>query len=438
MKHLKRIRASPEQLRIFSANQLGAELIRGAAGSGKTTTAILRLASLANLMRARKDRVDDESPVRALLLTFNRTLAGYISALIEAQVMGKGHEIEIYTFAEWAMSELRIGSVQADAARAALCGLARKFAGLDSRYLMGEVEYLLGRFKPNELENYVTRERTGRGTSPRVDADLRRRILNEVVYPYCQHLDSNKWIDWNRLAIKMNHDIACLGYDIIAVDESQDFSANQIRAINHHLAHDHAAIFVTDTVQRIYARGFTWIEAGISIAANRSHLLRENYRNTKEIAAFARGILNGISVDADGVLPDLNAATSSGPRPKVVIGRYSKQVSWAINFICHNVELTQETAAFLKPQGGGWFNAIKSELSKFDIKYVDMQRKRDWPQGSENVALSTFHSAKGLEFDYVFVLGFNQQNTPFDSENLTDQILVLRRLLAVAIARARK
>lgn len=84
MKHLGRIKASPEQLKIISTNQFGAELIRGSAGSGKTTTALLRLTSLANMMRARKDRLDDNSPVRVLLLTFNRTLAGYVRALAEA------------------------------------------------------------------------------------------------------------------------------------------------------------------------------------------------------------------------------------------------------------------------------------------------------------------------------------------------------------------
>ena len=59
MKHLGRITASPEQLEIISTNQPSAELIRGSAGSGKTTTALLRLSSLANMMRARKIRVGD-------------------------------------------------------------------------------------------------------------------------------------------------------------------------------------------------------------------------------------------------------------------------------------------------------------------------------------------------------------------------------------------
>lgn len=438
MKHLGRITASSEQLKIISTNQSGAELIRGSAGSGKTTTALLRLTSLANMMRARKDRVGDDSPVRVLLLTFNRTLAGYVRALAEAQVIGTGHEVEIRTFAKWSIMQLGIHAVQANDARENLRRLAGRFTGLDASYVVQEVEYLIGRFEPEDLESYVAAERTGRGALPRVDAALRRRILDEVVHPYVKNLDDKNWIDWNRLAIKMRREVPCLEYDIIIVDESQDFSANEIRAISHHLADDHAVTFVIDTAQRIYARGFSWVEAGIAVSGRRSHKLQENHRNTKEIAAFASSILQGVVVDTDGFLPDLNAATSTGPLPQVISGKYTKQIKWAIKYIRDHVDLENETVAFLKPEGGGWFSTIKNELSSARIDFVDMQRNPDWPEGDVNVAISTFHSAKGLEYDHVIILGFNQENTHFGDEEQTDQIQVLRRLLAVAVARARK
>lgn len=438
MKHLGRITPTPEQLAIISTNQTGAELIRGAAGSGKTTTALLRLTSLTNMMRARKVRIGDNSPVRVLLLTFNRTLAGYVRALAEDQVRTTNHEIEIQTFAKWALSKLGNPAVHDEEARRQLRSLANAFQGLDASYLGKEVEYLLGRFEPEDLDGYITTERTGRGTLPRIDANLRSRILEEVVFPYLRLLDENSWIDWNRLAIKMRREVRCLEYDVAVVDESQDFSANEIRAIKHHLAGDHAVTFVIDTAQRIYARGFTWAEAGVTIAPNRSHRLRENHRNTKQIAAFASGILRGISVDSDGVLPNLDAAVANGPMPQVIAGRYSQQIAWAINYIQGSVDLDNETVGFLKPQGGGWFDKTRLELVRAKIGYVDMQRNSEWPMGTENVAISTFHSAKGLEYDHVLIIGFNQENTEFGEEEATDQIHVLRRLLAVAVARARK
>lgn len=438
MKHLGRITPSSEQLAIISTNRTGAELIRGAAGSGKTTTALLRLSSLASMMRARKDRLDDDAPVRILLLTFNRTLAGYVRALAKAQLKGKQHDIEISTFAKWALGKLDNPTVHEDLAKAQLTRLARAFQGLDTTYVTQEVDYLLGRFQPEDLEEYVTRERSGRGTLPRVDGALRRRILDEVVYPYLARLQQNNWLDWNSLALKMQRELPSLEYDVAIIDESQDFSANEIRAINYHLARDHAATFVIDTAQRIYARGFTWTEAGVTIAPNRSHRLQENHRNTKQIAAFAAGILQGLSIDSDGVLPDLSAATTNGPLPQVISGKYSQQISWVIDYIRRNVDLQNESVAFLKPQGGQWFDTIKHELKIAQIDFVDMQRRPDWPTGPENVAISTFHSAKGLEFDHVIIVGFNQENTAYGDEETSDQVRVLRRLLAVAVARARK
>lgn len=262
--------------------------------------------------------------------------------------------------------------------------------------------------------------------------------MDEVVYPFLNHLDQNGWLDWNALAIKIRRDIASLEYDIIVVDESQGFSANEIRSITHHLADDHAITFVIDTAQRIYARGFTWMEAGVNVTGNRSHRLQENHRNTKEIATFASSILDGLTVDTDGVLPNLDAAQTSGPLPKVISGKYSKQIFWAIEYIRTKVDLANETVGFLKPEGRGWFDTIRAELSKSGIDFVDMQRNPGWPEGDVNVAISTFHSAKGLEYDHVIILGFNQENTRFGDEERTDQIQVLRRLLAVAVARARK
>ncbi|MDT4886177.1 ATP-dependent DNA helicase Rep [compost metagenome] len=119
-------------------------------------------------------------------------------------------------------------------------------------------------------------------------------------------------------------------------------------------------------------------------------------------------------------------------------GRYSRQAVWAARYIQNHVDLRTESVAFLKPQAGQWFDEVRKTLSDHGIAFVDITREREWPEGSENVALSTFHSAKGLEFDYVFIIGFNEENTRFAEEDVDDQVLVLRRLLAVAVARARK
>lgn len=439
MKTLPQVTATAEQLPLISQNRFGVEVICGAAGSGKTSTAILRLRSLCHMFAARHDRLSLSTPVRVLVLTFNRTLAGYVRNLVENQIASNAKiNLQIDTFGRWAMASLGNPNMQAESARTKLNELAENLGELTPSYIVKEAEYLLGRFESVGLEDYITTERTGRGAVPRVDRRLRRRILDEVIYPYLRWLQANGTEDWNTIALHMGRVTNAPGYDIIIVDESQDFSANQLRTIRHHLAPDHAITFVIDTVQRIYARGFTWQESGFEVRPERVHTLRANHRNTVEIAAFAASILHGFGAEPNGVLPNLTAATTRGPLPKVLRGCYSQQVAWAINHIVRHVDLERDTVAFLKPKAGGWFSLIKNQLNQRHIGWTDITREQDWPTGNENVALSTFHSAKGLEFDYVFILGLNHENTPYPDEQLDDEVLVLRRLLAVAVARARK
>jgi superfamily I DNA/RNA helicase len=439
LKTLPQVTATPEQLRLISQNRFGVEVICGAAGSGKTSTALLRLRSLCFMAAARRIRLQDPNPVRVLVLTFNRTLAGYVRNLAEHQIShGSNVSLEIETFGRWAMKSLKFPDVANERAKDKLEGLACNLRVLTPDYLVKEVEYLLGRFEPESLEHYATRERTGRGALPRVDQRLRRRILDEIVYPYRDWIAKESILDWNGVAVAMARDVAPILYDIVIVDESQDFSANQLRAIRRHLASEHAITFVIDTVQRIYARGFTWAEAGFDVRPERVHTLRANHRNTTEIAAFAAGILSGIGVEGDGVLPNLAAAFTHGPKPIVLRGRYSRQVQWAMRRIHEQVDLQEDSVAFLKPRAGEWFHELRNQLRANSFGFADITREPEWPDGPENIALSTFHSAKGLEFDHVFILGFNGENTPYADENVDDEVFVLRRLLAVAIARARK
>jgi superfamily I DNA/RNA helicase len=245
------------------------------------------------MVQERLQREGFDRPPEILVLTFNRTLSRYIHLLISEQIKGAAAaELTVDTFAKWAMSHLGCPKVVANKTRDARIQLLGKQLPLSPRYIAGEVDYLLGRFERTDLERYITEERTGRGAEPRVDRALRRRILDEVVSPYHTYLDKNGLLDWNELAVQMRHSDRKLQYDIVIVDESQDFSANQLRAIRSHLRPEHAITFVIDTLQRIYSRGFTWQEIGFDPRGVRYRTLTENHRNTRQIARFAAGILS--------------------------------------------------------------------------------------------------------------------------------------------------
>ena len=171
MKTLPPITATAEQLPLISQNRLGVEVICGAAGSGKTSTAILRLRSLSLMFTARHARQGNEAPVKVLVLAFNRTLAGYIRALVAQQFpAGLNVDVTVDTFARWALQTLRnprIADGEAEIKR-----LARTIP-LATGYVAKETDYILGRFEPENLENYIAAERTGRGAQPRVDRALK-------------------------------------------------------------------------------------------------------------------------------------------------------------------------------------------------------------------------------------------------------------------------
>ncbi len=436
MRTLEYVKPTDEQLKIVSRNRPVVELIRGAAGSGKTTTALLRLKSLVRVFLSRKEREQSTEPVRILVLTYNRTLRGYIDVLARNSVSETHNvEIRITTFAKWAMRQLGNPRIICKESRKSLLLSLSSEISLPDKFILDEIEYVMGRFLPSDLDDYLTATRYGRGSSPRVDKNLRQFLLEKVIRPYQQHIDKNNQWDWNDLAVKMADIDLDNKYDVVIVDETQDFSANQLRAINRQLAPTHAVTFVVDTAQRIYARGFTWQEAGFIIRPENSKRLEINYRNTIEIARFAAPLVNGIPIDDDATIPDFSKCIKHGEKPIVISGRFAFQTQFVIDHIQRRVDLSKESVAMLHPFG--WFRYIKQQFDRAGLSYVEITQRSEWPTGSENIAFSTLHSSKGLEFDHVFIIGLDAQVTPHGSDDEDDSLITLRRLLAMGISRAR-
>lgn len=439
MRTLLDVKPTPEQLSIISHNRPGIEVIRGAAGSGKTTTALLRLRSLIGAFVNRRRRQQSSEPVRIMVLTYNRTLMGYIDALANQQFSTSSDiDLHISTFAQWAMNKLgRPTIIQPNVERAKILELGAEIS-LPADFLFEEVEYVLSRFLPQNLNEYLTARRDGRGTSPRIDRPIRKSILKDVIEPFQSWKTTHSQMDWNDLAVCLAKDKYPPLYDIIIADETQDFSANQIRAIMNQLASVHAVTFILDSAQRIYARGFTWQEVGVSVRPEQTHRLKRNYRNTIEIARFASSIIKDLNLDDDATMPDFTTCERHGDIPIVLKGRYQDQVEYIISYLRNQIDLSQESVAFLHPLGGNWFRFIRNQLRAACLDYVEITRKSEWPQGTENIALSTLHSAKGLEFDHVIILGLNAETLPHGDDEDDDRLIMLRRLLAMGAGRARK
>jgi superfamily I DNA/RNA helicase len=440
MRILPPVLPTPEQLTIMRQSGSGVSLIRGAAGSGKTTTALLRLKMQCSQRLLRRDRLGSSEPVRVLVLTYNRTLSGYVRELAAQQVADHQElHLEVQTFGKWAKDLVGIDSdliVDRFGMEAMLAPLVRALPS-DNTFLIDEVEYLLGRFPTGHLDSYVSTKREGRGLSPRMERTMRERLLAEVVEPY-QALKAERGVmDWNDIAVAAGDQTGVVPWDVIIVDEAQDFSANQVRTVLQHADPLASVTFVMDAAQRIYPRYFTWREVGETEFAGGRHTLRTNYRNTREIAAFVQPLVEGMPLDGDGQIPDFTSCIRSGPLPVVVAGRYSQQIDFILNQLIKMVDFEKESVAFLQPKGGGWFSELRSRLQAAGLPFAELTRASVWPQGPEAVALCTLHSAKGLEFDHVVLPGLNQQVTPHGQEEGDVHLDALRRLIAMGLGRAR-
>jgi len=435
MRILPPVAPNPEQLPILLDTKPGALLVRGAAGSGKTTTALMRLKQLCGTWLSRRRRLGITDPVRVLVLTYNRTLEGYIAQLAADQVTADPNlHLEVRTFGKWATELLpSISILDHDDQVRLLKPLCRPLA-IDTDFLIDEVDYVLGRFPHHALGSYIGKRRIGRGAAPRMDTPRRQQLLDDVIDPYMAEKQKRGVLDWNDIAVAALS-VPALPWDVVVIDEAQDFSANQVRTVLAHLATDHSITFVMDAVQRIYPRFFAWAEVGVKL--NDTHTLKVNHRNTKQIAAFARPLVEGLPMEDDGALPDFNATGRDGPLPTVLAGIYSAQIDYMIDHILEKVDLTKESVAFLQPRGGNWFSYLQQALRRAGVDWVRLTRASTWPGGNESVALCTLHSAKGLEFDHVFLPGLNQEVTPHGAEAGDAQLESLQRLVAMGIGRAR-
>jgi len=235
------------------------------------------------------------------------------------------------------------------------------------------------------------------------------------------------------------------------VDEGQDFFDDMYRIVVLLLnpATNHLTIALDDN-QNIYQRTQTWKELGIQ-ACGRVHKLSWGYRNTANIADFARKFLNQKEEKANPQSTQMEMfqefLTTTGPEPEVrqlsnldeLINYITKQ----INHLHHDEGYPLSEIAVIYTQKSPDHlpsihlpDLITQALEKHGIccNWIaeDYRTKRSYDVTTQNVTISTIHSVKGFDYACVFVIGLDW----FEGARWTAE--QVKNITYVAITRARE
>ena len=239
-------------------------------------------------------------------------------------------------------------------------------------------------------------------------------------------------------------------YSHIIVDEVQDFDPTAMKFIRSIAGKEHPndIFLVGDSHQRIYRRTSILSECGIHVQERRMNL-RINYRTSEENRAYASKFLEGISFDnLDGqqILNDKCHSLTHGNAPVV---KHFQSAEDEINYITgqihgliQNGTLLKDICILIASYAG---NEYGKELTKRGLKCFSITDARRDDRNEDGIRVLSMSSVKGLEFQYVFVAGVNQDKVPWEDiyeipypEVKREAITRARCLVYVALTRAQK
>lgn len=431
-------------------------LVRGQAGSGKTTVLAARAGRLLSAMNKGS----------LLFLTYNSALCAYVKkAFSQAGMQGS---VDVRTFHDWSRSTAKdmglefVGWVDSKARGEQLkrlikeaeeeIGSHRFFELKETPQLLGwwaeEIAWLFGQHV-TRLDNYLAVERTGRGTAVRVTQEDRRFIWF-VFELYLEWLEETRQEDYDnpagvllRVLMERGGDLPDdYRYDHVVIDEVQDFDKSWLLVV--------AKIprvslsMAGDMAQKIYRRSFTWSSVGIQVQGGRSRRLSASHRTTQQIMDVAEHLLanNDVTESSDYTTPI--RPTKEGDKVKLLLAPDAKQAyEKGYDFVASEFKRLRTTSvAVVLPFSRQLYPAQK-ELEKRGLK-VKKVKGAGLGGFTGGVAVTTFHQLKGLEFDHVVVMGLHDAQYPgriLDSVAQEDKELeasLLRRVLYVAMTRAKQ
>ncbi len=180
-----------------------------------------------------------------------------------------------------------------------------------------------------------------------------------------------------------------------------------IRLARRLLAQSNGTLTVfADPAQGIYECGFQWTQQELRPAGGNVHWLRKTYRTTRQIFDLVQPLVdNGDDVLQD--LAQLEPPERYGPIPQFIIAHDETELHAELVLrIEAELETRPANQVGVLAANHKALDKLRNLLQHHNIPATLIQRERDVFQLSEaTVKLLTMHSAKGLDFPCIFIIG---------------------------------
>jgi DNA helicase-2/ATP-dependent DNA helicase PcrA len=437
----------PEQFALITRPNAGYVVIRGAAGSGKTTVALHRIAFLAY-----EDPLIDSPDT--LFVVFSPGLRDYVSHVLPALGVGG---VRVCTYQEWAAGQRqRLLGALPDRQRedttaltqrlklhpSLLTALERQIARTPGKpswrqviddwiSVLTDAELLADVFEQEAPDSLNRKQLTDIARSCRSDMEAVQAHLEgdkEAGAELDPEDDAILLRAWQlRIGPLPGPGGEPLRYRHVAIDEVQDFSPLEVRVLMDCLDTHRSLTLAGDTQQHVMAEsGFTSWSAffqHLGIAGTEIDTLQVSYRSSDEIARFAVSVLGELREDDAPLI-----TTRSGP--PVELFHYTDHGACIISLADALVNLASDepmaSVAVLTPTPA--LSDIYYEgLNRSDVPRLHQVTRQDF-RFAPGIEVTEIAQVKGLEFDYVILVGVNAEH--FDTSAKA------RRLLHVGATRA--
>ncbi|WP_332759379.1 3'-5' exonuclease [Streptomyces sp. MT206] len=383
----------------------GHHVVLGTAGTGKTVMAMLRALYLSETGVAGSGRT--------LLVTYNNALVSYLK-----HFAGETDRLDIRTYGRFARgflqhhgamkgnaiapSPVRRGLIHSALRAVASNYKPHKLFDRDPGWFEDEIAWISG-MGLRTWEEYEGIDRLGRRTP--LGVSLRKAVW-EIAEEYrLRRAAAGHTYDWHDMATAVRDHQAAddrpRKYRHVIIDEGQDLSPEEIRSLAEVVDPEGSVTFFGDYAQQIYGQGMSWRACGLRVA--RVEMFKDNYRNSAAIAQFAIALSElPFFGRTDELVPPV-APLSKGSLPTLVACKDRAQEASVVRSTAQQLGQVGTVAVL----GRTWAD-VDEACAGLTVRRITKDQKFRWDY-APGVYCTTYHSAKGLEFDTVLM--------PFCSED---------------------